>query len=83
MIAIAGNRVTIQHGPIPSANLDGQSRQFWAPKRGLPSNVEVGDTVSFEFVANKAGEFDLTAITPEASLSATATGSETAKENKR
>ncbi len=83
VIAIAGNRVTIQHGPIPSANLDGQSRQFWAPKRGLPSNVEVGDTVSFEFVANKAGEFDLTAITPEASLSATASGSETAEEKKR
>ena len=61
-----GNKIVIEHDPIPSAHLGAMATRFWAPKAGVPSNVEVGDTVSFEFNANKAGEFDLTAITPEA-----------------
>ncbi len=60
-----GNKVLIEHGAIPDAHVGATVTRFWAPKAGLPSNVEVGDTVSFEFIANNAGEFDLTAITPE------------------
>lgn len=62
--AIEGGYITIQHGPIASANIAAMSSIFSIPRSGLPRNIAVGDRVSFEFVTT-AGELQLTAIAPE------------------
>jgi Cu(I)/Ag(I) efflux system membrane fusion protein len=66
VMVIESGKVTIQHGPVASANMGAMTMTFSAPSGGVPRNVEVGDSVSFEFVIT-AGDMQLTAITPEAS----------------
>ena len=70
--AIEGDRVTIQHGPVPTASMGAMTMPFKAPKSGLPRNLAVGDRVSFEFFIGKAGAFELTWLAPEAQPSARA-----------
>jgi Cu(I)/Ag(I) efflux system membrane fusion protein len=68
--AIEGDRVTIQHGPVPTANMGAMTMPFKAPKSGLPRNLQPGDQVSFEFTIGKSGAFELTWLAPEAQASA-------------
>jgi Cu(I)/Ag(I) efflux system membrane fusion protein len=64
--AIESDRVTIQHGPVPTASMGAMTMPFKAPKSGLPRNLEVGDRVSFEFFIDKSGAFELSWLAPEA-----------------
>lgn len=54
--------VTISHGPVGSLQWGPMSMGFKAPPGGMPRNVEVGDTVSFDFQQKKDGTFELAAI---------------------
>ncbi len=64
IVAFAGNRVTLQHGPIPSVGWGAMTMSFVAPPKGLPRGLEVGDHVSFEFVMEKSGTAQLIFIAP-------------------
>ena len=61
---IEGDRVTIQHGAIPTAKMGAMTMPFKAPPSGLPRNLGVGDQVSFEFAIGNSGQFQLTWIAP-------------------
>jgi Cu(I)/Ag(I) efflux system membrane fusion protein len=50
---IAGDEVTISHGPIPSLKWGPMTMGFMPPASGLPKDVKVGDTVQFEFEATR------------------------------
>ena len=64
--AIAKDRVTLSHGDIDSVGMKAMTMDFKLPEAGLPRNVEVGDTVQFQFVLPKGGEPTLTSINPVA-----------------
>lgn len=64
--AIAKDRVTLSHGDIDSLGMKAMTMDFKLPEAGLPRNVEVGDTVQFQFVWPKGGEPTLTSISPVA-----------------
>jgi Cu(I)/Ag(I) efflux system membrane fusion protein len=64
VVAFEGNRVTLQHGPIPSIGWGPMTMPFVAPPKGLPRGLEVGDHVTFEFVMEKSGTAQLMFIAP-------------------
>jgi Cu(I)/Ag(I) efflux system membrane fusion protein len=53
---IAGDEVTISHGPIPSLKWGPMTMGFMPPASGLPKDIKVGDTVQFEFQATDDGD---------------------------
>ena len=61
---IAGDAVTLSHGPIASIKWPEMTMNFKAPKGGLPRNVAPGDKVDFSFVEEKGGDYRLTRIAP-------------------
>lgn len=61
---IADGKVTISHGPVASLQWGPMTMDFDQPRGGLPRNVAVGDTVSFDFLQASSGGFELTAISP-------------------
>ncbi len=54
--------VTLSHGPIPSLKWPPMTMGFLLPEAGMPADVKVGDTVSFEFRETPDGEYALTKI---------------------
>jgi Cu/Ag efflux protein CusF len=58
--AIAGNQVTIQHGPIEGIGWPAMTMTFTAPD-GMASSVKAGDEVSFSF-RQEAGVYPLTSL---------------------
>lgn len=65
---VANGEITISHGPIASLQWDAMTMPFAAPVSGLPRNVAVGDSVSFDFRAGPDGSFQITSITPLADI---------------
>lgn len=65
IVAFEGNRITLQHGSIPSIGWSPMTMPFVAPPNGLPRGLEVGDYVSFEFVMEKSGTAQLTFVAPK------------------
>jgi len=61
---IAGDAVTLSHGPIASIKWPEMTMDFKAPKGGLPRNVARGDKVDFSFVEDKDGDYRITRIAP-------------------
>ena len=59
---IAGGEVTISHGPVPSLKWPPMTMGFAPPPGGLPHDVQVGDTVAFEFRKGGKGGFEIVAI---------------------
>jgi Cu(I)/Ag(I) efflux system membrane fusion protein len=64
---IAGGEVTISHGPVPSLKWPPMTMGFAPPAGGLPHDVQVGDTVQFEFRKGSKGGFEIVAIARTAS----------------
>ncbi|MES2299419.1 MAG: efflux RND transporter periplasmic adaptor subunit [Pseudomonadota bacterium] len=63
------SEVTISHGPVASLQWGPMTMGFKSPPAGLPRNVEVGDTVSFDFLQKKDGTFEIATISPTATAS--------------
>jgi Cu(I)/Ag(I) efflux system membrane fusion protein len=59
---IAGDTVTISHGPVPSLKWGAMTMGFMPPASGMPKDVKIGDTVQFEFEAADDGVFKLVSI---------------------
>ena len=62
--SIGKDEVTLSHGPIASLQWPAMTMGFKAPPNGIPDNVRVGDTVSFELRQTKEGTYEITAISP-------------------
>jgi Cu(I)/Ag(I) efflux system membrane fusion protein len=58
--------VILSHGPIASLQWPPMTMGFKPPPSGLPKDVAVGDTVSFEFRQSKEGPFEIVAISKAA-----------------
>ncbi|MEK6212018.1 MAG: efflux RND transporter periplasmic adaptor subunit [Pseudomonadota bacterium] len=63
---IGKDAVTISHGAIPSLEWEPMTMDFKLPANGLPGNIAVGNTVTFEIRENKEGMFEITTISPAA-----------------
>jgi Cu(I)/Ag(I) efflux system membrane fusion protein len=64
---IAGDEVTISHGPVASLKWPPMTMGFALPAGGLPQDVSVGDIVQFEFRKGDKGGFEIVAIARTAS----------------
>ncbi len=64
--SIGKDEVVLSHGPIASLKWGEMTMGFRTPASGLPKNVAVGDSVSFEFRQTRDGMFQITAIAPAA-----------------
>jgi Cu(I)/Ag(I) efflux system membrane fusion protein len=62
--SINNEEVTISHGPIPSLKWGEMTMGFKAPASGMPKNIAVGDTVTFEIRPTKDGAYEIAAISP-------------------
>ena len=58
--------ITLSHGPIPSLQWGPMTMDFRLPADGLPGNVEVGDTVTFDIRETGDGMFQIVGISPSA-----------------
>jgi Cu(I)/Ag(I) efflux system membrane fusion protein len=58
--------VILSHGPIASLQWPPMTMGFKPPPSGLPKDIAVGDTVSFEFRQSKEGPFEIVAISKAA-----------------
>ena len=63
------DEVTLSHGPIPSLKWGPMTMGFKLPPTGLPRNLAVGDTVTFEFRDSRDGMFEITPSPPSLPLS--------------
>ena len=63
---IGKDEITLSHGPIASLQWPAMTMGFKPPPNGIPQNVRVGDTVSFEIRQTKGGSFEITSISPSA-----------------
>jgi Cu(I)/Ag(I) efflux system membrane fusion protein len=61
---IGADEVTISHGPIPSLKWGAMTMGFAPPPGGVPPDIKVGDTVSFDIQAGSAGTYRIVSITP-------------------
>ena len=61
---ISKDSVTLSHGPIASIKWGAMTMDFKLPKEGAPAGISEGNTVNFEFVPRKDGEFEITTIAP-------------------
>ncbi len=57
--------VTISHDPIPSMQMGAMTMEFQSAKVKVPDGVKEGGAVTFEFIQNKQGQFELTKIEPK------------------
>jgi len=70
--SIGKDGVTLSHGPIPSLQWGAMTMDFKSPASGMPKNVAVGDTVTFDVRAIKDGLFEIVTIAPVAAAPAPA-----------
>lgn len=59
--AIAGDRVTISHGPVAGLGWPAMTMTFKAPEAALLRGISVGDRVAFQFRRN-GNDYPLTAL---------------------
>lgn len=62
--SIDKDEITLSHGPVQSLKWPAMTMGFKVPASGLPKNLAVGDTVTFEFQETKDGAFEITHIAP-------------------
>jgi membrane fusion protein, copper/silver efflux system len=60
--AIQADEVTLSHEPIPALKWPSMTMAFKAPPGGMPKDIEVGDSVEFEFRQGGGGPFEISAI---------------------
>ena len=61
-IDIAGNRITLNHDPIPALKWSAMEMEFGVAPGALPKNLKPGDRVRFDMKAGKPGEYVITKI---------------------
>ncbi|HEY0586844.1 MAG TPA: efflux RND transporter periplasmic adaptor subunit [Pseudoduganella sp.] len=64
--AVDKDEITLSHGPIGTLKWPAMTMSFKLPRGGLPLQVSAGDRVSFEFVQQADGSFQVTTMTPAA-----------------
>ena len=64
--SIDKDTITLSHGPIPSLQWGPMTMDFSLPATGVPENVEVGDTVTFDVRETGDGMFQIVGISPSA-----------------
>lgn len=64
VIAIAGDEVTIAHGPVEAIGWPAMTMPFKAASRDMISGVSVGDQVSFSFTQD-GGAYTLTSLSKD------------------
>ena len=62
--SIDKDKITLSHGPIPSLRWGPMTMGFNLPASGLPRNIAVGDTVTFEIRDIGDGTFEIVWISP-------------------
>ena len=62
--SIDKDKITLSHGPIPSLQWGPMTMGFNLPANGLPRNIAVGDTVTFEIRDTGDGTFEIVWISP-------------------
>ena len=62
--AVDKDGITLSHGPIATLKWPAMTMAFKLPKGGLPLRVAAGDRVSFEFVQQADGSFQVTSMAP-------------------
>jgi Cu(I)/Ag(I) efflux system membrane fusion protein len=60
--AVEADEITLSHGPIATLKWPAMTMAFKLPKGGLPLRLAAGDRVSFEFVQQADGSFQVTAM---------------------
>jgi membrane fusion protein, copper/silver efflux system len=60
--AISATDVTLAHGPVPSLNWPSMTMPFKLPAAGLPSDLKLGDHVTFSFAQSPEGGYGLRSI---------------------
>ena len=80
--AIARDALTLSHAPIAALKWGAMTMDFKPPEKGLPRNVQAGDSVSFEFYIDAEGLPQLTSITPTVNAPVTAPAASSAARNK-
>jgi len=64
--AVGKDEITLSHGPIATLKWPAMTMGFKLPRGGLQPGVAVGDRVSFEFVQQADGSFQVTTLAPAA-----------------
>jgi Cu(I)/Ag(I) efflux system membrane fusion protein len=80
--SIGKDEITLSHGPISSLQWGAMTMGFKLPADGLPKNIAVGDTVTFEIRQTKDGTFEIITISPTAAAPAQPMKGETKGEMK-
>jgi len=70
-IDVAGNKITLDHDPIPALKWNRMEMEFSVAPGALPKTVKPGDRVKFDVAAGKPGEYVITKIEPVAGGSPT------------
>ena len=62
--SVGSDALTLSHGAIPTMKWGPMTMDFKLPAGGVPNNVKAGDRVTFEFLIDKEGLPQLTAVVP-------------------
>jgi Cu(I)/Ag(I) efflux system membrane fusion protein len=65
-IDVAGNKVTLDHDPIPALKWNRMEMEFGVAPGALPKTLKPGDRVKFDMKPGKPGEYVITRIEPVA-----------------
>ena len=57
--SIAGNEVTLEHGPVPSLKWPSMTMGFRLPSGGVPKGIKPGDPIEFEFRQASDGQYEI------------------------
>jgi len=63
---VAGNKVTLDHDPIPALKWPRMEMEFGVAPGALPRTLKPGDRVRFDMKPGKPGEYLITKIEPVA-----------------
>ncbi len=64
--AVDKDEITLSHGPIATLKWPAMTMAFKLPRGGLPLPVAAGERVTFEFVQQTDGSFQVTTLAPAA-----------------
>jgi Cu(I)/Ag(I) efflux system membrane fusion protein len=70
-IDVAGNRILLDHEPIPALKWPRMEMEFGVEPGVLPKNLKPGDRVKFDMKPGKPGEYVITRLEPAATPNST------------
>jgi len=60
--SIGKDEIVLSHEPIPALKWPAMTMGFKPPAAGIPKDLRVGDSVSFEFRQGADGKFEISTI---------------------